>query len=112
MTTPEVIGLNDTGTYFLCPSCDAVSEEYVTIYECQQCGDSFTPENSADGDGNRCPSCNKFASKLTDRGCVECEREETEEIDGGACSGCGVLILATDLRQHVRREHPGAVVKE
>jgi hypothetical protein len=64
--------------------CLAVFEndsEAVTLYECADCGQTFTEDDSSDGCSNRCPSCNKFAAKLTDRGCPECSGGELIEVD-------------------------------
>lgn len=81
-------GLNETavraggpGTELSCPTCDkVVAEEEVSDvprYECGDCGDSFSRDDSADGNSNHCPSCNKFAASAeTDtRYCGECEGE-------------------------------------
>jgi hypothetical protein len=69
---------------FHCPDCDALVEEDSIesgLYECGECGDAFTRENSADGESNRCPNCNKFAAKIADHGCPECGTAELEETE-------------------------------
>jgi predicted RNA-binding Zn-ribbon protein involved in translation (DUF1610 family) len=78
-------------TYNKCPSCDevCVDGDEVTLYECQNCGTVFSRESSADGDSHRCPDCQKFASKLTEKGCPTCEgSEELEIINGYYCDEC------------------------
>ena len=67
--------------------CDAC-EEFVhesdvdsPLYECGGCGERYTRENSADGDSNRCPDCNKFGAKVADYGCPECGAGELVEQD-------------------------------
>lgn len=61
---------------FQCQECDEVFEDesdFVRLYECNECGSIFSYENSG---SNRCEQCGKFASKLTDDGCPECEQGE------------------------------------
>jgi transposase-like protein len=67
-------------TELYCSSCDAIVVEdevsEVPRYECGDCGDTFSREDSSDGDSNRCPNCNKFAAKCEDTAyCGECEDE-------------------------------------
>lgn len=52
-----------------CPECNAFEPEMMPVYECGECG-SFTSD-----DGNRCPQCNKFASRGEMVGCAECGSE-------------------------------------
>lgn len=65
---------------YKCESCDAMSEEVgPALYECNECGTIFNRNNSAN-DNHQCPQCNKFASKIADESCAECnEGEVTEE---------------------------------
>ena len=68
---------------FECEDCLARlddNQEPVTIYECEQCSTRFTEEGSADGCSNRCPGCNKFASKFSDNGCPNCGEGELQKI--------------------------------
>jgi DNA-directed RNA polymerase subunit RPC12/RpoP len=57
---------SQTAFPFKCDECEETCEdetEAQPLYQCADCGGRFTPENSADGCGHRCPSCNKFGSK-------------------------------------------------
>ncbi len=68
-----------SGSRLTCDSCGETfgdDSDAEPIYECSDCGDRFTPENSADGCGHRCPSCNKFGSKVSSRGCPSCGEGE------------------------------------
>lgn len=68
-------------------TCDECGEtfdddsEAERLFECDQCGDRFTSSGSADGDGHRCPSCNKFGRKVTDLGCPSCGQGELQEAE-------------------------------
>lgn len=70
-----------------CPSCEAVFEEseLQNTYNCTACGTEFTRGDSADGDSNRCPDCNKFAALSDNKACPECEdvheESEFEEVE-------------------------------
>jgi len=68
-----------SGSRLTCDSCGETfndGSDAEPIYECADCGERFTSENSADGEGNRCPSCNKFGCKVTDVGCPSCGEGE------------------------------------
>lgn len=51
-------------------SIQETAAQAATPFERNQCGDRFTPENSADGDGHRCPSCNKFGRFVPGPGAI------------------------------------------
>lgn len=57
-------------------------------YECGACGRTFTKDDTEDGD-NRCPDCNKFASKMDPDewfACPECGMaNEGEEVHVITC---------------------------
>jgi hypothetical protein len=62
----------------VCEGCDElVSDEEVEevgpLYECCQ---TFTRQDSHDGDSNRCPSCFKFAAKVAEEACPHCSGDE------------------------------------
>jgi len=64
-----------------CQACDHQfndGDEGGPLYECSGCGTSFTREDSADGDSNRCPNCNKFGAKVADLTCPMCQSDEVE----------------------------------
>lgn len=57
---------------WVCPGCDHVFDEepeLTTLYECGNCGTTFSKEDEG---SNRCPDCGKFAAKQDDGGCPEC----------------------------------------
>lgn len=57
---------------WVCPNCAEVfteEPELTTLYECGNCGTTFSKEDEG---SNRCPDCNKFAAKQDDGGCPEC----------------------------------------
>jgi len=61
-----------------CPDCGEVKEDSTTSYECGNCGEEFTLEDEGT---HRCPSCGKFAAKVSDNACPDCgtDLEETPE---------------------------------
>jgi uncharacterized C2H2 Zn-finger protein len=76
---------------FKCTNCDTLwadEPEYVVLYECGDCGEIFSRENSYTGDGHQCPSCHKFSAKLTDRGCPDCQEGEVEGEELHQCEIC------------------------
>ena len=76
-----------------CPSCEEVTKEPVTLYRCNECGTTFSRENSADGNSYRCPDCNKVASELTAHGCPDCEEgNECEEVMAVEADGEWIII--------------------
>lgn len=83
---------------YKCDSCDELSEtcEAESIYECGTCGSSFLRSNSSDGDSSRCPSCNKFSSKLADSACSQCQEGGVEEVSAVKCSVCGKITEVPD----------------
>lgn len=81
---------DDYAVAYRCSDCDGeYSEEDADqgqgpLYECGECGTRFTRDDSADGNSNRCPDCNRFAAKVADLACPECgggELEPAEEDD-------------------------------
>jgi DNA-directed RNA polymerase subunit RPC12/RpoP len=73
-------------TELYCETCDRVVDEGDAEpgYECGDCGTEFTRENSADGDSNQCPDCNKFASRSETPYCPDCAEQLTEHL---SCQG-------------------------
>lgn len=87
---------------YRCLECGHVSdEEGPPLYECCQI---FNRDGSADGESNRCPSCNKFGSKLADASCVQCEEGEVEPVQAVEVDGDLVAVDAGD--------DPGAMISE
>lgn len=84
---------------FYCKECEEVKEEdeLQPKYNCGSCGEEFTRENSADGDSNRCPSCNKFGAIECDNACDSCENE-VEEVDVIECEDCGAFTPVEDAK--------------
>ena len=77
---------------YLCQSCHTITETPDDIlYECGSCGHRFKRSNAADGDSNRCPECNRFAAKVADHSCPDCDDGELEEIVAYPCPTCEYL---------------------
>jgi len=72
-----------------CEHCDEYIDEgeTTTIYECSSCGEEFNREDSADGDSNRCPSCNKFGAISVEDACTSCGLE-TRRVNAVMCLKC------------------------
>ncbi len=79
-----------------CTECEQVVEEPEPCYECSSCGSSFSRSNSADGMSHRCPDCNKFGAKTTERGCPDCQSEVVTEMVG-ECPDCGETLFEASL---------------
>ena len=95
-----------------CEACDHLFEDdsdLVSLYECPECSTIFTRETSFTGDGHQCPEDHKFSSKLSDKGCPECNEGECEETDLYKCPGCDDLFEdADELAEHYKGEHTDA----
>ena len=71
---------------YKCESCEAISDDAgPALYECGDCGSVFNRDNG-NGAGHQCPNCNKFASKVADQSCANCEEGEVEEIEAIQCA--------------------------
>lgn len=81
-----------------CEECEEVAEEGagVPLYECGSCSTIF-----AGHEGNRCPDCNKFASKIGDEACAVCEQGPVEFYLYVECPLCGETIAPDDLGTHI-----------
>ncbi len=76
-----------------CATCEEVTKEPVTLYQCNECGTTFSRENSADGNSHMCPDCNTVASELTTHGCPDCEEgDECEEVMAVEADGEWIII--------------------
>lgn len=74
----------ETTTAYKCNECEAISDTTgPALYECE-CGNTFNRDNG-EGQGHQCPECHKFASKLSDQSCSECEQGEVEEVQAFEC---------------------------
>ena len=85
---------------FYCEKCGEVKDEgdLTTKYECSSCGSEYTRENSADGDSNRCPDCNKFGTLQHENACDSCE-EEVLEVDVVECQDCGTFTTVEKAKE-------------
>lgn len=75
----------DNERKYRCNACGETFEdddEAVSLYECCGCGIQFTANASANGN-HQCGECNRFASKISERGCPICDEGELEELEGG-----------------------------
>lgn len=83
-----------------CEKCDEAKDEgdLTTKYECSSCGSEYTRENSADGDSNRCPDCNKFGALQHENVCDGCE-EEVLEVDIVECPDCGTFTTVEKAKE-------------
>lgn len=62
-----------------CEGCEEIFEDngdFQRLYECGECGSIFSYE---DVGSHRCEQCGKFAAKLTENGCPECQQSEVIE---------------------------------
>lgn len=91
-----------------CTECDEYHADVDEnpLYECGECGDTFTREENGD---NRCGTCNKFAAKIADRACPSCNgvlEESTDTVlDCPYCDGTDEIFNADDLADHIKEEH-------
>lgn len=78
ITKPRIQSLDFTegeeADGYRCESCESIFEEddvddSQRLYECGECGMFVS-------DSNRCESCNKFASRIGDMGCHDCNEGE------------------------------------
>jgi hypothetical protein len=68
---------------FQCDGCGETFQddfEALSLYECAECGTRFTRDTSANNN-HQCPDCNKFAGKVSDCGCPECNEGELFELE-------------------------------
>lgn len=84
-----------------CNDCDTIHDSEAVesagpLYECGDCGTTFTRDNSADGMSNRCSDCNKFAGKLTDVSCPEGCESELEELEAFEIEGAIYVPLGAE----------------
>ena len=98
---------------YQCQECETISKEQgeSPLYECNNCGRKFTRDNSAN-DNHQCPDCNKFASKLADSACPECEQGEQEELAGIQCNYCEDVVVDDAYEDHLSNEHMEEVFQE
>lgn len=71
-----------------CLTCDHIADAddaTSPLYECGSCGEMF--DNMVKSDSHRCPSCNKFGSRVADRACPECGEGEVEDIQAWEYGG-------------------------
>ena len=73
-------------TVYKCEECDTVSEEAgPALYECNDCGNIFN-RDMGEGQGHQCPQCHKFASKIADQSCNDCQAGAVNETKAIQCS--------------------------
>lgn len=104
----EAVGFTTQDGY-QCEGCDAVfiEPEPTALYECGEDSTVFNANNSADGASHRCPDCNKFAGKVDDQSCPECEEGPLEPATVAVCDECKAMMLAEDAGDHAEEEHGG-----
>lgn len=105
-------------TAYRCLECDEVSDEAAegALYECSRCGDTFTREGSADGESNRCMTCNIFGAKVAELGCAHCNAGEVEEVQAVEIDG-ELIVVEGDLSPEelvaqAEERHEAALAKE
>lgn len=115
----KLVGMTSTPeTITLCPHCDEEVDAYdlgPAAYECGTCGSQFTSDES-----NRCPDCNRFAAKLADASCPECdepiggeygeaeEREVYRSADGQVHNTADEAVAWDDPAATAERERKAA----
>lgn len=67
---------------FKCEDCEQINEEALDepLYECGSCSKIFPSSRSHTGEGCQCPDCYKFAGKLAEGCCIECEEGQVEKV--------------------------------
>ena len=99
-----------------CQACEHQfndGDEGGPLYECSRCGTTYTRDESADGDSNRCPNCNIFGAKVADLTCPECQSDEVEHGEFLAPPPPTAEELAAQAEQAARaREHTEQVMSE
>ena len=97
-TTTETPAVAETIEAWKCLDCGAITQERYDVprYECNNDGTIFARDSSADGGSHRCPECNKFASKLADESCEDCEGE-VEAFQAVDCQHCDELHEDGDI---------------
>jgi DNA-directed RNA polymerase subunit RPC12/RpoP len=104
---PSFDSLDITDIYVCADGCDPTADEPEGgLYECGGCGTTFVRSGSADGGSNRCPDCNKFAAKIADYGCDQCESGEVERVDGFVCPNCDEAVSGDT--EEAWNDHVGA----
>lgn len=84
---------------FWCNSCERIIDEddATVIYECNNCGETFSREESYDGFSHKCPNCGRFGSVLTENACPDCY-EELEEVEVVECEKCREVFRLSDAK--------------
>ena len=85
---------------YKCGECGEIREDSlgVPLYECGQCSTTF-----AGHEGNRCPDCNKFSSKVSDDTCADCEDGEAHECFYVECPLCSEPVDVEELTEHIQK---------
>ena len=79
-----------------CSECDELTQETgYALYECSDDGTCFVRRTSANCN-NQCPVCFRFARKISDHACYECEDVEADIVWVYDCPVCEDLVLAPD----------------
>lgn len=101
-----------TKTVWVCDECEYASDEPsgVKLYECGECGDKFSA-NIGGGKGNRCEQCRKFATKVSDNACDDCEAAAQEEQERIMCPECNEKTFSDEdeLVAHAKEQHADAI---
>jgi hypothetical protein len=80
-----------------CSACEGKFTEAnkAPLYECDNDG-LFNRDNSADGGSHRCPTCNKFGSKVGDQSCPICDEGPVETATVLLCPICEDVVGEDD----------------
>jgi len=82
---------------YQCQDCSAIkTEEGGPLYECGECGTLFNRSSSANGN-HQCPNCNRFAQRIDDMSCAECEQFEIKEVWAVECDCCEELHAIAEI---------------
>ena len=106
-------------TGYFCALCDSLSRETnaSALFECSGCGAIFNANNSYDPGAARvrCPDCYKFARKVAEDSCAECEAGAVEQVQCFTCTclPCEAeLVRLEDYDEHCQNVHPELWGKE